>query len=390
MPVAEGEIFGLLGPNGAGKTTAIECAIGLREPDAGTIRLLGLDPRADRAELLQVVGVQLQASAFPPKLRVGEALDMYRSFCRHPADISELTGALGLAGQCGEFYRSLSGGQRLRLSVVLALIGRPRLAVLDEMTTTTLTLPGTAPAAAFGQLVRNEARLAWRQPTSLIGGLALPAALLVIFSFIPTFRQPQASLSGFSPLDLYVPILIGFSLAMLALFGLPIPLVTYRELGVLRRLSTTPVPPSWLLAAQGVVQLGVALAGLTGILVAGAALGTPAPASPAGFAVAVVLSVAGLFPLGLLIAAMARTANGASVIGRLVLIPMLFFAGLWWPRELMPAVLRDVSDVIPLGAAVEAIQDSMRGAFPPAAPLLVLTGWAVLFGFLAMRFFRWE
>ena len=135
VSVAEGEIFGILGPNGAGKTTAIECAIGLREPDAGTIRLLGLDPRADRDELHQVVGVQLQASAFPPKLRVGEILDMYRSFYREPADVSELTGALGLAGQRGEFYRSLSGGQQQRLSVVLALIGRPRLAVLDEMTT---------------------------------------------------------------------------------------------------------------------------------------------------------------------------------------------------------------------------------------------------------------
>ena len=255
--------------------------------------------------------------------------------------------------------------------------------------TTTLIPPRAAPAAAFGQLVRNEVRLAWRQPTSLIGGLVLPAGLLVVFSFIPTFRQPQASLGGLSPLEEYVPILIGFSLAMLALFGLPIPLVTYRELGVLRRLSTTPVPPSWLLAAQGIVQLGVALAGLAGILVAGAALGTP-PANPAGFAVAVVLSVAGLFPLGLLIAAMARTTNGASVIGRLVLIPMLFFAGLWWPRELMPPLLRDVSDVVPLGAAVEAVQDSMRGPFPPAAPLLVLAGWAVLFGFLAMRLFRWE
>jgi ABC-2 type transport system permease protein len=258
------------------------------------------------------------------------------------------------------------------------------------MTTLAQPRPRTAPGVAFGQLVRNEARLAWRQPTGLIGGLALPTVLLIIFSLIPTFRQPQASLGGFSPLDLYVPILIGFSLAMLALFGLPIPLVSYRELGVLRRLSTTPVPPSWLLAAQGVVQLGVAMAGLAGILVAGAALGTPAPKSPGGFALAVVLCVAGLFPLGLLIAAVARTASGASVIGRLVLIPMLFFAGLWWPRELMPAVLRDVSDYIPLGAAVEAIQDSMRGPFPPAAPLLVLTGYAVLFGFLAMRFFRWE
>jgi ABC-2 type transport system ATP-binding protein len=135
VSVAEGEIFGILGPNGAGKTTAIECAIGLREPDAGTIRLLGLDPRADRAELRQVVGVQLQASAFPPKLRVGEILDMYRSFYRYSADVSELTGALGLAGKHGDYYRSLSGGQRQRLSVALALIGRPRLAVLDEMTT---------------------------------------------------------------------------------------------------------------------------------------------------------------------------------------------------------------------------------------------------------------
>jgi ABC-2 type transport system ATP-binding protein len=135
VSVAEGEIFGILGPNGAGKTTAIECAIGLRQPDAGTVRLLGLDPRSDRAGLHQIVGVQLQASAFPAKLRVGEILDMYRSFYRHPADVSELTGALGLAGKRGDYYRSLSGGQRQRLSVALALIGRPRLAFLDEMTT---------------------------------------------------------------------------------------------------------------------------------------------------------------------------------------------------------------------------------------------------------------
>jgi len=135
LSVAEGEIFGILGPNGAGKTTAVECAIGLRIPDAGTIRLLGLDPHADRAEVHGIVGVQLQSSAFPAKLRVGEILEEFRSFYRHPADVSELTGALGLAGQRGDYYRSLSGGQRQRLSVALALIGRPRIAVLDEMTT---------------------------------------------------------------------------------------------------------------------------------------------------------------------------------------------------------------------------------------------------------------
>ena len=133
--VAEGEIFGILGPNGAGKTTAIECVIGLRQPDAGTVRLLGLDPRTDRDKIREITGVQLQAGMLPAKLRVGEILEEYRSFYRDPADVGELLDVLGLAGKRGDYYRSLSGGQRQRLSVALALIGQPRLAVLDEMTT---------------------------------------------------------------------------------------------------------------------------------------------------------------------------------------------------------------------------------------------------------------
>jgi ABC-2 type transport system ATP-binding protein len=133
--VAEGEIFGILGPNGAGKTTTVECAIGLRSPDSGTIRLMGLDPHADRDEVHEIVGVQLQASAMPDRLKVGEILDMYQSFYREPADIGELVGALGLPGKLNDYYKTLSGGQRQRLSVALALIGRPKIAVLDEMTT---------------------------------------------------------------------------------------------------------------------------------------------------------------------------------------------------------------------------------------------------------------
>jgi ABC-2 type transport system ATP-binding protein len=133
--VAEGEIFGLLGPNGAGKTTTAECAVGLRSPDSGTIALMGLDPHADAAQIHEIVGVQLQASALPDKLRVGEILDMYRSFYRDPADVGELIEVLGIAGKRQDYYRSLSGGQRQRLSVALALIGQPKIAVLDEMTT---------------------------------------------------------------------------------------------------------------------------------------------------------------------------------------------------------------------------------------------------------------
>ena len=133
--VPEGEIFGVLGPNGAGKTTTVECAIGLRSPDSGTARLLGLDPQTDGDEVHEIVGVQLQTSALPGKLRVGEILDMYRSFYREPADVGELVEVLGLAGKRGDYYKSLSGGQKQRLSVALALIGRPQIAVLDEMTT---------------------------------------------------------------------------------------------------------------------------------------------------------------------------------------------------------------------------------------------------------------
>jgi ABC-2 type transport system ATP-binding protein len=133
--VAEGEIFGILGPNGAGKTTTVECTVGLRAPDTGTIRLLGLDPQADKDEIHKIVGVQLQESSFPAKLRVAEIIEEFRSFYRQPADVTELVEALGLAGKRKDYYRSLSGGQRQRLSVVLALIGAPKIAVLDEMTT---------------------------------------------------------------------------------------------------------------------------------------------------------------------------------------------------------------------------------------------------------------
>jgi ABC-2 type transport system ATP-binding protein len=133
--VAKGEIFGILGPNGAGKTTTIECAIGLRSPDSGSVRVMGLDPREDREELHLIVGVQLQESALPGLLKVGEILGLYRSFYRQPADAAELVRVLGLAGKLKNYYMSLSGGQKQRLSVALALIGRPEIAMLDEMTT---------------------------------------------------------------------------------------------------------------------------------------------------------------------------------------------------------------------------------------------------------------
>ena len=133
--VGEGEIFGILGPNGAGKTTTVECVEGLRKPDRGEISVLGLDPLRDHAELTQLLGAQLQESQLPAKLRVAEALDLYSSFYRAPADGRALLEALGLADKAGTPFGKLSGGQKQRLSVALALAGAPRIAVLDELTT---------------------------------------------------------------------------------------------------------------------------------------------------------------------------------------------------------------------------------------------------------------
>jgi len=133
--VNEGEIFGMLGPNGAGKTTTVECITGLRHPDGGAISVLGLDPQVDRDVLHLMVGVQLQFSTFPDKLRVREILDMYQSFYPNPANPEELAQRLGFDEKLGSYYKTLSGGQKQRLSVALALIGQPKVAVLDEMTT---------------------------------------------------------------------------------------------------------------------------------------------------------------------------------------------------------------------------------------------------------------
>jgi len=132
--VRRGEIFGILGPNGAGKTTIVECVQGLRRPDVGRVRILGLDPHRDRVELRRRIGSQLQESALPDRLKVWEAVDLFASLSPGGQDWHSLLEQWGLAGHARAPFASLSGGQRQRLFVALALVTDPKVVFLDEMT----------------------------------------------------------------------------------------------------------------------------------------------------------------------------------------------------------------------------------------------------------------
>ena len=133
--VDEGEIFGMVGPNGAGKTTTIECIEGLRRPDSGQVALLGSDPWEERLTIAEQIGIQLQESALPPRLRVAEALDLFASFYQRRADANQLLDTLGLADKRSSAFSKLSGGQKQRLFIALALINSPQVVFFDELTT---------------------------------------------------------------------------------------------------------------------------------------------------------------------------------------------------------------------------------------------------------------
>jgi ABC-2 type transport system ATP-binding protein len=132
LDVPAGEIVGLIGANGAGKTTTVECIQGLRRPDAGRLRVLGFDPVTQAAQLRPHMGSQLQDSALPDRLRVLEAVELFRT--RHGRDGAELLDQFGLTARRRSAFASLSGGERQRLFLVLALLNRPRLVILDELT----------------------------------------------------------------------------------------------------------------------------------------------------------------------------------------------------------------------------------------------------------------
>jgi ABC-2 type transport system permease protein len=245
--------------------------------------------------------------------------------------------------------------------------------------------------SALGRLTITELKLLPRQSTAFVLRMAIPLVLLIIFGAIPFYTKPRASLDGYTLLDAYVPILIAYSLAFLTLIATPMTLAGYRERGVLRRLRATPAGPVRVIAAQLIANLPVIAVMTVAILaVARIGYGVSLPRQPAGFAVAVLLAAAAMLAIGLLIAAAAPGTQAAQGIGMVLLFPMMFFAGLFFPLPVMPPVLRHISHATPLGAAVQALQDAWLGHWPPPLQLWTMAAYAVACGLAAARLFRWE
>ncbi len=245
--------------------------------------------------------------------------------------------------------------------------------------------------SAITKLTMSETRLFFREPIGVFFTVLFPPVLLGILGAVPSFREPDKDLGGLRVIDLYIPIAIAMAVALFSLSGLPQLLATYREKGILRRLKVTPARPVTMLGAQLLMCTALSVVTMLLIVAVGRiAFNVALPDQIPAYLVAYLLSAVSMLAIGLLVASLAPTAKGAGAIGTLLFFPIIFFAGLWAPREVMPELLRKISDFTPLGAGVQSLQDAATGSWPQLLHVAVLLGWTVVAGGLAARYFRWE
>lgn len=246
--------------------------------------------------------------------------------------------------------------------------------------------------SAVSALTKTQVKVFLREPPAVFFGLVFPSVLLVVIGVAyPGATDPEPTFDGRSLVEVYAPTTIVLGLATMAVFLLPVALGGDRERGILRRLSTTPAHPRTLVAAHLVVQLAVVtLATIAAVLVGALAFPIPFPESPGWFIVSFALGACSLLAVGLLIGSVAPTASTGQGVGMLVYFPLLFFAGVYIPLEVMPDGIRTISGYTPAGAAVEALSDSWIGNTPQTSSLLVMLVYATVVGALAVRLFRWQ
>jgi len=266
------------------------------------------------------------------------------------------------------------------------------------MQTGTTTAPATTPGPRAARrrgpaaaVLIAETRLFLREPGSLFWVFAFPSVLLVILGFVPAFKEAQDDLGGRRVIDLYVPISILLAMITAGVQAMPPVLTAYRERGILRRMSATPVRPSALLAAQILLHGAACLGSALLVTVVGrTAYGVPLPEQLPGFSLALLLAVAAALTLGAMICALSRTTKAATAVGTGAYLVMMFSAGVWLPVQTMPDILRRIVEITPFGAASQALEQAASGSWPGWIHLGILALWTVVTGVAASRVFRWQ
>ncbi len=243
----------------------------------------------------------------------------------------------------------------------------------------------------FAQLLKTEGRLALREPTGLGMGVGTPIIFLIVFGVIGILSPGNVANTGLTILDIYVPIMMVITLILLGISSLPVTMVKYREMGWLRRISTTPLPTSRLLAAQLTVNLVLALVSILIVifgsqLVFGASLNVSIPY----FVLSIILSIAVIYSLGLVVAALAPSQTIATAGSGFLTFLMFFLSGLWIPPAIVGGPLATIMYYSPSGAAVRAVLYSVFNTAPPIESILAMTVYTLIFAFVAVRYFRWQ
>ncbi|WP_454050222.1 ABC transporter permease [Cellulomonas sp. Marseille-Q8402] len=248
----------------------------------------------------------------------------------------------------------------------------------------------------LAQVTAVEGRLALRDPGNLFFAVLFPGVLLAVLGLAmpwgsTPFDASDPLLSQINGITGYTPVVLTLAIGTVALSVYPITIATYRGQGVLRRLSTTPLPPSRLLVAQILVNVGALLVAAVLTLAVGLLLvDVGAPADPGLVLLAFLLTATATFGVGSLIAARAPTAGAATGIGMTVYFVSLFFAGVWLPLPIMPEVVQEIAAWTPLGAGSQAMLDAWAGGAVPTRELLVMAGWTVVLVPLSAKLFRWR
>lgn len=242
---------------------------------------------------------------------------------------------------------------------------------------------------ALMTLARTEARLYLREPVAVGLAVVLPSVVLAGLGAVPALHQPDPMFGGVRFTDYFAPSLLAISIALLGLQTLPVGLVTYRERGVLRLLSTTPLRPSAVLLVQLMINLAtVAVGTALMVTVAVLVLDAPFPRHPFGFAVTFLLGTAAVFAIGLVVAARTPRARLAAGIGALLFVLTQFFAGVYLPRFLLPEVIVRIGEFVPPG--IGAFHDAWLGNGPEPVQLVAMAVIALVATGVAVRFFRWD